>query len=283
VFPEPLVPACQCHLAALSQKAADSGHAVSSQLFRGDEAILLPALDFFEATARVRAKPVAVIGQALSFKAGPVLAELPARLGGHLLLVGPAAEVREGILLAILRSLACQTTSLELVVYNVRENPYWREDSLRIAPATRLSIIPADWNGDFSRLPDLPPSSAGVLVIDGLDQDRLLKSAAVRLRPTTPSTSPAVAVMEFMEMAHKKGWRAIATADNWRRLDTPERKDLLNEFQIRIGFQMSDDDASRMTFNAARAFGISGSQDRAIYFDQLANHFERFRPFVVKN
>jgi len=37
-----------------------------------------------------------------------------------------------------------------------------------------------------------------------------------------------------------------------------------------------------MTFNAARAFGISGGQDRAVYFDQLANHFERFRPFVVK-
>jgi len=95
-------------------------------------------------------------------------------------------------------------------------------------------------------------------------------------------TAPATTVTEFMETAHKKGWRVIATADNWRRLDTPDRKDLLNEFQIRIGFQMSDDDAARMTFNAARSFGISGSRDRAIYFDQHANRFERFRPFVLK-
>lgn len=283
VFPEPIVPLCQRHLAALSKNAADTGHTVSAQLFRGDEAIPLPSLDFFESTIRPHAKSVAIIGHALSFKAGPVIAELPARLGGHVLLVGPTAEVREGILLALLRSLACQTTSLELKVYNARENPRWQSDDLGIAHATRLSNIPADWNGDFTSLPELPPSSAGVLVIDGLDQDRLLKSAAVRLRPTTPSPSPAITVMEFMEMAHKKGWRVIATADNWRRLDTPERKDLLNEFQIRIGFQMSDDDASRMTFNAARAFGISGGQDRAVYFDQLANHLERFRPFVVKN
>lgn len=84
-----------------------------------------------------------------------------------------------------------------------------------------------------------------------------------------------------MSSAHKKGWRVIGTADNWRRLDTPERKDLLNEFQIRIGYQMSDDDASRMTFNAARAFGISGVVDRAIFFDQHTNDLIRFRPFVL--
>ena len=170
---------------------------------------------------------------------------------------------------------------MQVVVYNVRDNPRWQSFTTRMPDTTRISCVPPEWNGDLSILPTLPPGSIGVFVIDGMDQDRLLKPAVARPRLGESSTAAGISLAEFMTTAHKKGWRVIGTADNWRRLDTPERRDLLNEFQIRIGYQMSDDDASRMTFNAARAFGISGVRDRAIFFDQYANSLIRFRPYVL--
>jgi len=282
IFPEPVVAACQQHLFALSQKAVDTGFGSSARLFRGDEAITVPPSTFFQSAVGSGTDTLAVVGQALRFEAGPLAMPWPARLGGHVLLTGPSPAIRDGILTALLRSLACRDTPLEVTLYDVRENHRWQSVSADLPSVARFSQLPVDWDGDFADLPALSSGHLGVFVIDGLDQDRLLKSAVLRPRATTPPANPMTTVTEFLESAHKKGWRVIATADNWRRLDTPDRKDLLNEFQIRIGFQMSDDDAARMTFNAARAFGIGGSQDRAIYFDQHTNRFERFRPFVLK-
>ena len=282
IFPEPLVTACQQHLHTLSQKAVDAGFATSARLFRGDETITLPPPSYFKDTVGACVDVQAVVGQTLSFESGPLVMRWPARLGGHVLLAGPSPAVRDGVLTALLRSLACREQCLEVVVYDVRENPRWQNPATDISDNARLSRLPADWTADFATLPVLASGNLGILIIDGLDQDRLLKSAAIRPRAVTPPATPTTSVTDFLETGHKKGWRVIATADNWRRLDTPERKELLNEFQIRIGFHMSDDDAARMTFNAARSFGISGNQARAIYFDQHANRLARFRPFVLR-
>jgi S-DNA-T family DNA segregation ATPase FtsK/SpoIIIE len=283
IFPEPRAKACQKHLSELAQKAPKTDYQSSAQLFRGDEAIALPDPGFFAATIGSKGKLVGVIGQALSFRAGPLIVELPTRLGGHVLLTGPSSGVREGILMALLQSLACQQHPLQVLVYNVRDDCRWQKIADSLFPGTTVSTVPADWTGDFTTLPELLTGRHGVFVIDGLDQDRLLKTGASRPRIGSPSPTPGATATEFLETAHKKGWRVIATADNWRRLDTPERRDLLNEFQIRIGSQMPDDDASRMTFNAARAFGIGGNLKRAIFFDQYTNRLERFRPFVLKD
>jgi S-DNA-T family DNA segregation ATPase FtsK/SpoIIIE len=282
IFPEPIVAACQQHLLSLSQNAAKAGFASSARLFRGDEAVTLPPTEFFDANARRPTDPCAVIGQALSFDAGPLVIPWPARLGGHVLVTGPSPAIRDGVVAALVRSLASLDKPLAVTLYDVRANPLWQSIKANSPEVLRFSLLPEDWDGDFAKIPVLKPGDLGVFIIDGLDQDRLLKNAAIWPRTTTPPTTPTMSVIEFLESAHKKGWRVIATADNWRRLDTPDRKDLLNEFQIRIGFQMSDDDAARMTFNAARSFGISGNQDRAIYFDQHANRLERFRPFVLE-
>jgi len=283
LFPQPVQNVCRAHLKNVAQSAAQQGFIARPRIFRGDESLPTPEPHAPVFTGNGANIPRVAIGQTLSFIEEPLFVEMPRRPGMNLLIVGPFDEVRTGLLCAALQSLSHADSLHTVVIYNCGENPLW--DAGYFSPYTGATItaLPSTWSGDFSLLPHLEAGSSGLLIVDGLDLDRVIRYS--KTTPARPSTigsvqSPQATIADFLESGHKRGWRMIATAGNWRRVDSLERRDLLAEFQLRIGCGLTDEDYSKLAGTSSRLPPVASGPSRAILLNQHTGTVTPFRPFV---
>jgi hypothetical protein len=93
--------------------------------------------------------------------------------------------------------------------------------------------------------------------------------------------SPFESLKNLLEEGPPKGFFVISFVDNWRRCHSVCR-DLLDYFELRMGFCLNEDDAGSLVLgNIGKLKGLD-SGNKAVFVDRLKNRHAWLRPFVKR-
>lgn len=271
---------CKSHLEKLHALAGRNGILHRVRIFRGDLPEPMPSPDAFSQLHGTGDSPCWTPGVRRDFDAEPLTVAFSKRPGAHLLAVTPTPQVRSGWLTSLLMGADRPFALRHLAVYSPLGNAAEWEKLAALRPEMELTLFAEDWTGDFSQLPPLPGTEWGLLVLDGLEHDRLFKPGPFRARAEAGTGSGLPALMHWLDESPRNGWRTMALAENWRSLDTADRRDFLPKFQLRLGADLQEDDAGKLLFSTQRTVSGLQGESRAVYFDQLRNHTVYFRPYL---
>ena len=117
--------------------------------------------------------------------------------------------------------------------------------------------------------------------MENLDSEKSFHSGPTGFRPVKKEELPSSSelIKNFLEEGPLNGTFIIAFVDNWRRCNSL-CKDLLNFFELRIGFGMNEDDAGSLVSGAIGKFKGLEKDNRAVFTDRLQNQVTWFRPYI---
>ena len=273
---------CSAHQNAVCDQANRDGYGNPTRVFNGSYLPLLPSEDLFESLETGSKTPHLLLGEELSFEASQFSVSLERRSAGNLLIAGYNNEIHDGLLLSILHSLGNTKTVDEIIYFNARAG-HPIIDKLQPVDHDKkaISVKDSTWNGDISELLNRMSGAGRVLIIDGLDSAKMFHGGPPGFRPMKKDepVSPAESLKKLAEDGPQNGTFVISFVDNWRRCNTV-CKDLLNFFELRIGFCLNEDDAGSLTLgNIGKLKGLEHG-NKAVFIDRLTNRQVWLRPFI---
>ena len=274
--------ACQRHQRVIGQLAYQDGYGSKITVFNGAHLPLLPDESEFVSLVADRQVPALVLGEELSFAAQPFALPLDCQGAGHLLIAGSHRTMQVGLLAAALCSLAADDRVEEIVVFNAQGDQALAKQLEQLRIQKKLTIHEKDWSGDLAGLQAVALQRRKVLIIWGLEAAKILQSGPPSFKPKKPDEppSPAEVFKDCLEEGHQKGLYVVAFTDSWRRTNNL-CKELLACFELRIGFNMNEDDAGAMAFGTIGKLKGLEHGNKAFFLDRIKNRQTWFRPFTI--
>lgn len=271
---------CKDHIAKITQIADQRGYCGSTRIFNGSRLPEMPTADWFNSKSHEAMQ--LHLGKRLSFEAEPLSLTLVNRSSSNLLISGYNDAIHDGLLASILQSLDAQNGIDEIIYFNGRSivpvgASKYLDDS-RNRPVSKHESVSAlnlvEISGELQQ-------SKRIVIIDGLDSTKEFHSGPASFRPMKKdeTPSPQESLKKILEDGPLHGTFVIAFADHWKRCNS-SCKDLLNFFEMRIGFCMNEDDAGSFVSGAIGKFKGLETDNRAIFADRLKNKVCWFRPYV---
>ena len=132
-------------------------------------------------------------------------------------------------------------------------------------------------------LPQLGKGEVGVLLLVGLDSAKQFQAGSpfrTKTIGSTPSASDAFAA--FLDDCPRNGWHIVATADDWKRLARGFKQEVLQNFGVRIGFQLNEDDAGALAFGSISRLKGAKQLNRAFLVEPRDLEPQWFRPYRLE-
>lgn len=271
---------CKDHITKITEIAHQLGYCGSTRIFNGSRLPEMPAPDWFSSKSHETVQ--LHLGECLSFEAESLSLALVNRSSTNLLISGYNDAIHDGLLASILQSLDAQNDIDEIIYFNGRPiapvgaSKYLSDSGKR--PVSKHECVNSlNLTGIFDEL----HKSKRILIIDGLDSTKEFHSGPASFRPVKKDESPAPqeSIKKILEDGPLHGTFVIAFADNWKRCNST-CKDLLNFFELRIGFCMNEDDAGSFLNGVIGKFKGLETDNRAVFVDRLKNQTSWFRPYV---
>ncbi|MDB6175021.1 MAG: translocase FtsK [Chthoniobacteraceae bacterium] len=262
------------HITSMRVLAAQSNVRTETKIFDGSHLPPMPSgAEWSKCFALPASGPSLLLGRRLDYEAGAGRCALVQRPGGNLLVVGPDAVIREGLLEAVVRSFAAQFKNSRLLWFHARSQPAPAIERLRCY-GIEAELLPDSWTGDFPTSSNESSPTPQLLVIDGLDYAKNFHSG-VGLSPKATSTNLKKSLEEG---PLHQSW-TVALADSWQRISS-HGKDLLPHFQYRAGFGLNEDHAGAFASGGFEKLKGADLPHRAFFVDQHLNLRFWFRPFA---
>lgn len=274
---------CREHIAALSASAMPLGMPVNkTRVFSGSRLPELPSSGEYET---LWGKTDALLlGERLTFNADALTIPLVHRAAFNVLFSGYNDQIHDGLLAAVLSSMAVATSFEEVVYFNGRGVfPDGGFSTAAQALGTRFKMF-----DDLAALPlraisDNIGSRHVALIIDGLDAEKALHPApAFRVPKPGEPPSPADLLKRIAEDGPRKGTFVFAFVDRWQRC-AGACKDLFSVFELRVGYCMNEDDAGSFVSGGIGKFKGIEKPNRAVFMNKMTNDVSWFRPYVKES
>ena len=271
---------CKDHITKITQTAVQRGYCGSTRIFNGSRLPEMPAADWFNSKSHEAVQ--LHLGERLSFEAEPLSLTLVNRPSSNLLISGYNDSIHDGLLASILQSLEAQNGIDEIIYFNGRSivpvgaSKYL--DGSGKTPVSKHENVPklnlAEISGELQH-------SKRIVIIDGLDSTKEFHSGQASFRPVKKDEPPAPqgSLKKILEDGPLQGTFVIAFVDNWKRCNS-SCKDLLDSFEMRVGFCMNEDDAGSFVSRAIGKFKGLETDNRTVFADCLKNQVSWFRPYI---
>ena len=213
-----------------------------------------------------------------------VLYVLTRRSAFNVLFSGYNDQIHDGLLSAMLSSLAFADDFDEVLYFNARGVTPGGGFSV----ATKLLGARLKMFDDISTVPlqaisDDIGTRRIALIIDGLDSEKVLHPApAFRSpKPGDPLT-PADLLKRLAEDGPRKGTFVFAFVDRWQRCASA-CKDLFSFFEVRVAYCMNEDDAGSLVSGGIGKFKGIDKPNRAVFVNKMTNEITWFRPYIQES
>ena len=273
---------CNDHTAKLAEFAAQHGALSKTKIFSGAHLPETPSPSEYQVACTQ--EEILLLGERLTFDADALTVQLTRRSAFNVLLSGYNDQIHDGLLSAMLSSLAFAEGFDEVVYFNARG----------VAPGGGFSaaaqLLGARFKifDDISALPlqaisDDIGARRIALIIDGLDSEKLLHPtpAFKSPKPSDPPT-PADLLKRLAEDGPRRGTFVFAFVDRWQRCASA-CKDLFSFFELRVAYCMSEDDAGSLVSGGIGKFKGIEKPNRAVFVNKMTNDIAWFRPYVQES
>ena len=274
---------CKDHLTKITQIADQRGYCGSPRIFNGSGLPEMPAPDQFSTKSQEVLQ--LHLGERSSFKSEPFSLTLIQRPSSNLLISGNNDNIHDGLLSSILQSLDAQKGINEIIYFNGRSiAPVGASKYLngsRKRPVSRHERVPSL---NLIKISEELQHSKRIVIIDGLDSTKEFHSGPARLRQMKEDepTSPQECLKRILEDGPVQGTFVIAFADSWKRCSS-SCKDLLEFFEMRVGFCMNEDDAGAFVSGTIGKFEGLKKDNRAVFANRLSHQVDWFRPYISRD
>jgi DNA segregation ATPase FtsK/SpoIIIE, S-DNA-T family len=227
---------------------------------------------------------------------GPTEAVFQKRNGSHLLLVGQRDEAVRAIFALALVALAAQHPKgaarfvcLDAAPPEAPERA-WFERVVQAIPQEVTLAKAGDLGDVMSRLAaDLDQRTADeslaapatFLFIHGLQHFKKLRQDddySFSLDDAAKSAQPAAQLLKLINEGASHGIHLIAAVDTYSNVNRFIGRKALNEFEMRVLFQMSTNDSASLCDDPkAATLGLH----RALFFNEQEGYLETFRPYAL--
>ncbi len=252
-------------LAGFGAQAARSGFAMSTQVFDGMQRPPLPTPRDLQVPGGEGDLEL-MLGEHASFEALPWRCRLDARAGANLLLAGRDDQVRAELLRAVLRSLAVNPSLDSLLYFDAADRGYDPSWFTEFPADISWRVERGDWDWKASDFFDSPVMGRRkVLLIDTLDCSRFAQDSWKSLIVDRGR----LGIHLILITAQHRGMSQLT----------------LSAFERRLGFTLSDEDATGLLspgMGAARVQGLDAAH-RALYVDLGRGERVWLRPYGPSN
>jgi S-DNA-T family DNA segregation ATPase FtsK/SpoIIIE len=273
---------CNDHITKLSKFAAQRGTQSKTKVFSGVHLPEMPAPSEYQAVCGQ--EETLLLGERLTFDAEALILPLTRRSAFNVLFSGYNDQIHDGLLSAMLSSLAFADDFDEVLYFNARGVTPGGGFSV----ATKLLGARLNMFDDISTVPlqaisDDIGTRRIALIIDGLDSEKVLHPApAFRSpKPGDPLT-PADLLKRLAEDGPRKGTFVFAFVDRWQRCAST-CKDLFSFFELRVAYCMNEDDAGSLVSGGIGKFKGIEKPNRAVFVNKMTNDIAWFRPYVQES
>lgn len=275
--------ACQFHQKEIVELAYQTGYGSITTVFNGAHLPLLPIESKFASFMSEGEVPVLMLGEKLSFAEPPFVLPLDCQASGHLLIAGSHRVMKVGLLAATLCSLAADDRVEEIVIFNARGDQELKKQMDQFSIHKKIIIYEKDWAGDLALLQTATLQRRKVLIVWGMEAAKIFQPAPTSYKIKKPDEPllPAEVFKSCLEEGHQQGLYVIAFTDSWRRTNSLF-KEFLGCFELRIGFNMNEDDAGAMAFGTIGKLKGLEQGNKAFFVDRIKNEQVWFRPFTIK-
>lgn len=269
-------------LTKLSESESLFGAISKTRIFSGAYLPELPSFAKYQIACAQ--KEILLLGERLTFDADALTIPLTRRSALNVLFSGYNDQIHDGLLAAMLSSIAFADCFDEVVYFNARG----------VAPGGGFSAAAQALGARFKLFDDiamLPLQAISdnigtcrvALIIDGLDSEKTLHPApAYRAPKPGEPPSPADLLKRLAEEGPRKGIFVFAFVDRWQRCASA-CKDLFSFFELRVAYCMNEDDAGSLVSGGIGKFKGIETPNRAVFVNKMTNDIAWFRPYIQKD
>lgn len=271
---------CLDHLHRLSERAAKQGIERKTRVFNGAHLPQRPALDKYRDICGQG--NMILIGEQLTFTADSLSILLTMRQGFNILFSGYDDLIHDGLLVSALVSMASSDAFDDIIYFNGRGvEPAGGYAEIPSLLGKRLKLISAIESLPLQEIADNLGQRRTALIIDGLDGEKALHPIQTfKIAQPGEPVAPSGLLKQIAEDGPQKGTFVFAFIDNWRRCAS-QCKDLLNLFEMRVGFCMNEDEAGMLIGDITKKFKGIEKPNRAVFVNRMTNEILWFRPYIT--
>lgn len=273
---------CYDHIVKLSECAARHGALAKTTVFSGAHLPVIPSSAEFQMVCAQ--KEILLLGERLTFDADALTIPLSRRSAFNILLSGYNDQIHDGLLVAMLYSIAFADGYDEVVYFNARGiTPGGGFSAAAQALGARFKMFEEIASLPLQAIWDDIGTRRVALIIDGLDSEKALHPASA-FRTPKPGEPPSLAdlLKRIAEEGSRKGTFVFAFVDRWQRC-AGACKELFSSFELRVAYCMNEDDAGSLVSGGIGKFKGIENPNRAVFVNKMTNDIAWFRPYVQES
>jgi S-DNA-T family DNA segregation ATPase FtsK/SpoIIIE len=273
---------CYDHIAKLSECAALHGALAKTTVFSGAHLPTIPSYAEFQTVCAQ--KEILLLGERLTFDADALTIPLTRRSAFNVLFSGYNDQIHDGLLAAMLTSIAFADGFDEVVYFNARGvAPGGGFSAAAQALGARFKMFDEVASIPLQAISDDIGTRCIALIIDGIDSEKALHPApSFRTPKPGDPLSPADLLKHIAEEGPRKGIFVFAFVDRWQRCAIAG-KELFSFFELRVAYCMNEDDAGSLVSGGIGKFKGIEKPNRAVFVNKMTNDIAWFRPYVQES
>lgn len=269
-------------LTKLSERKSLSGALSKTRIFSGAYLPEMPSSAKYQIACAH--KEILLLGERLTFDADALTVPLTRRSALNVLFSGYNDQIHDGLLAAMLSSIAFADCFDEVVYFNARGvAPGGGFSAAAQALGARFKMFDEIATLPLQAISDNIGTRRVALIIDGLDSEKVLHPApAFKVPKSGEPPSPAELLKRLAEEGPRKGIFVFAFVDRWQRCAST-CKDLFSFFELRVAYCMNEDDAGSLVSGGIGKFKGIEKPNRAVFVNKMTNDIAWFRPYVQES
>jgi hypothetical protein len=258
---------CAAHLRKITEHT--KGFSADTKIFNGSFLPKIPSVQEFSKYAGQ-----IVLGEELNFDAPPFAFQWECKAGNNICVIGMDDVIRQGILHSVLYSIQQGNNFDRVIYYNSDPNG----NKIALPLFTTAEVKDHTWDCNIEELTTDWQNRRTLLIIDTLDNADLFYPKQKNYNDKT--VTPADMLKTLLDQGPRYGSFVLAFVDNWRRFK--DYRDYVNNFEMRIGFCLNEDDAGNLATGGFEKLKGLDKPTKAVFVNRQRNIKTVFRPFEVK-
>ena len=265
------------HQEEIYKKSKKENFIFNTKIFCGSVLPSLPSVNSFKDKFLDSHAIRLFVGEKLSFETEQFSISLKENRGENLLIAGVDNKLHNGLLQSILKSINYSNNVDNVLYFNAKND--LEIESIKVCE--NILIHNREWEGDLSQIVADVGKKSQIVIIDGLDISTMFQPSPPVYSPPSKDkkATPYENLKYLLEFGSQKGTHIIAFVDNWKRCSSSCRESL-NYFDLRIGFNLNEDDAGSLISGSIGKFKGLVNLDKAVFVDKLQNNIELIRPYT---
>jgi energy-coupling factor transporter ATP-binding protein EcfA2 len=245
-----------------------------TKVFSGSHLPQLPLPQLFASSQSNTGLPI-ILGEELNFSSATFSFGWEQNIGNNLCIAGFDKAIHNGLLHSLLLSVDGR---FERIIY-FNTDPHFETLDLSVK---NIEVQRSDWDGNIADIVSNFREKKTLLIVDSLENARVFQPKPATFGAKKTENTSADLFKQFLEDAPQYGSYVVAFAENWKRFEK-QCKDYLSSFELRIGFNLDENDAGSLISGSITRFKGLDNCNKAVFVDRQRNRQVLFRPFISPN